>query len=159
MAACSAGLTDRSAAAGCPIYRYSALKMDGKPLYEYARNNIPLPRPIEARSATVHSLRLVDWKNGDEHDYVFPETELSEEEIETVKKLEDMVQKSSDEASKEVVGESVPTGEESGNQDQQVICKLGSSHYRGFCISLYPLFSLHRGHLSPSIVTPTHLHH
>ncbi|KAF8965261.1 pseudouridine synthase [Flammula alnicola] len=40
---------------------FSALKMDGKPLYEYARKGIPLPRPIEARPVTVHSLEIVKW--------------------------------------------------------------------------------------------------
>lgn len=36
--------------------------MDGKPLYEYARAGKPLPRPIQARQVTVHSLELVDWQ-------------------------------------------------------------------------------------------------
>lgn len=36
--------------------------MDGKPLYEYARAGKPLPRPIQARKVTVHSLELVDWQ-------------------------------------------------------------------------------------------------
>jgi len=29
--------------------RFSALKMEGMPLYDYARKGIPLPRPIEKR--------------------------------------------------------------------------------------------------------------
>jgi len=58
---------------------FSALKMDGMPLYEYARKGIPLPRPIEARKVTVHSLELVEWKSGD-HPYRWPEKSLSEEE-------------------------------------------------------------------------------
>ncbi|KAI0275894.1 pseudouridylate synthase 4 [Russula aff. rugulosa BPL654] len=37
---------------------FSALKMDGMPLYDYARKGIPLPRPIEKRQVTVHSLEL-----------------------------------------------------------------------------------------------------
>ncbi|KAF8910995.1 pseudouridylate synthase 4 [Gymnopilus junonius] len=40
---------------------FSALKMDGKPLYEYARKGIPLPRPIEERQVTVQSLEIVKW--------------------------------------------------------------------------------------------------
>lgn len=35
---------------------FSALKMDGKPLYQYARENVPLPRPIERRECTISEL-------------------------------------------------------------------------------------------------------
>lgn len=35
---------------------YSALKMEGKPLYEYARENKPLPKPIEARECEITQL-------------------------------------------------------------------------------------------------------
>jgi tRNA pseudouridine55 synthase len=52
--------------------------MDGRPLYEYARKGIPLPRPIEARKVTVHSLELVEWK--DKHDFRWPAQTLSEDE-------------------------------------------------------------------------------
>src|ERR1700761_9313010 len=53
--------------------------MDGKPLYEYARKGIPLPRPIEARTVTVHSLELVEWK-GSDHSFSWPEKALTEDE-------------------------------------------------------------------------------
>jgi tRNA pseudouridine55 synthase len=52
--------------------------MDGKPLYEYARQGIPLPRPIEPRNVTVHALELVEWKSRD-HGFRWPEKSLSEE--------------------------------------------------------------------------------
>lgn len=39
---------------------YSALKRDGKPLYEYARAGITLER--EARPVTIHSLEFVDFQ-------------------------------------------------------------------------------------------------
>ncbi|EAU88512.1 pseudouridylate synthase 4 [Coprinopsis cinerea okayama7 len=58
---------------------FSALKMDGKPLYEYARKGIPLPRPIEPRKVTIHSLELVEWK-GKEHTYRWPEKTFSEDD-------------------------------------------------------------------------------
>ncbi|KAG6874212.1 hypothetical protein C0995_003758 [Termitomyces sp. Mi166 len=58
---------------------FSALKMDGRPLYEYARKGIPLPRPIESRKVTVHSLELVEWL-GTDHLYRWPEKVFSEEE-------------------------------------------------------------------------------
>lgn len=39
---------------------YSALKRDGKPLYEYAREGITVERA--ARDVIIHELRLVDWQ-------------------------------------------------------------------------------------------------
>ncbi|KAF9562552.1 pseudouridylate synthase 4 [Agrocybe pediades] len=64
---------------------FSALKMDGKPLYEYARKGIPLPRPIEEREVTVTSLELLKWL-GNEHSFSWPEKQLSTEEKESLKK-------------------------------------------------------------------------
>ncbi|THU88419.1 pseudouridine synthase [Dendrothele bispora CBS 962.96] len=64
---------------------FSALKMDGKALYEYARKGIPLPRPIEARDVTVHSLELVEWL-GSSHSYSWPDKSLSEDEKKAVEK-------------------------------------------------------------------------
>lgn len=76
--------------------RYSALKMDGKPLYEYAREGKQLPRPIEPRKVTVHSIELVDWQEAaipaSEHDvgtettktghtYKWPQKHLNPEQI------------------------------------------------------------------------------
>jgi len=61
------------------LARFSALKMDGKPLYEYARKGIPLPRPIEAREVTVHKLELTEWLDS-EHSFSWPEKKFSTEE-------------------------------------------------------------------------------
>lgn len=40
---------------------YSALKHEGKPLYEYARAGIEIDRP--ARSVKIHKLKLVEWSS------------------------------------------------------------------------------------------------
>ncbi|ORX55012.1 pseudouridine synthase [Hesseltinella vesiculosa] len=40
---------------------YSSLKMDGKRLYEYAREGKPLPREIQARPVTIERLELLDF--------------------------------------------------------------------------------------------------
>ncbi|KAI6109502.1 pseudouridine synthase [Pisolithus sp. B1] len=64
---------------------FSALKMDGKPLYEYARRGIPLPRPIGKRKVTVHSLELVSWL-GSDHSYCWPEKQFTPEEKEAMVK-------------------------------------------------------------------------
>ncbi|KIL69817.1 hypothetical protein M378DRAFT_157055 [Amanita muscaria Koide BX008] len=58
---------------------FSALKMDGKPLYEYARKGIPLPRPIDSRKVKVLSLELAEWK-GNQHHYHWPQKIFSETE-------------------------------------------------------------------------------
>lgn len=58
---------------------FSALKMDGKPLYEYARKGIPLPRPIDPRQVTVHSLEIMKWLGAD-HSFSWPKKQLSLEE-------------------------------------------------------------------------------
>ncbi|KAF8201728.1 pseudouridine synthase [Pholiota molesta] len=62
---------------------FSALKMDGKPLYEYARKGIPLPRPIEPRPVTVHSLEIVEWL-GQDHSFSWPEKQMSQDEREAL---------------------------------------------------------------------------
>ena len=59
--------------------------MDGKPLYEYARKGIPLPRPIEPRPVTVHSLKVVEWL-GNTHQYKWPEKSLSDDEKKAMEK-------------------------------------------------------------------------
>jgi len=53
--------------------------MDGKPLYEYARSGTPLPRKIEKRPVTIHSLEIEKWL-GSDHDFRYPEQVLSEEQ-------------------------------------------------------------------------------
>lgn len=62
--------------------------MDGKPLYEYARQNIPLPKPIEARDCTIYNLELVSFKDGDEHSWTGAKEELSSEEKANMERLE-----------------------------------------------------------------------
>ncbi|CEH12987.1 pseudouridine synthase [Ceraceosorus bombacis] len=40
---------------------FSAIKMDGKRLFDYAREGLELPRPIEPRNVRVEQLELVEW--------------------------------------------------------------------------------------------------
>lgn len=58
---------------------YSALKMEGKPLYEYAREGKPLPRAIEARSANVSRFEITKFTT--DHGWTFPKEMASEETI------------------------------------------------------------------------------
>lgn len=73
--------------------RYSALKMDGKPLYEYARSNTPLPRPIPARKVTISDISLLSFTSGSERSdtYEFPKERLGDDERLEIERLEKMV--------------------------------------------------------------------
>jgi tRNA pseudouridine55 synthase len=79
-----------------PRFRFSALKMDGKPLYEYARENKPLPRPIPSRPCTVSELVLESFTparqspNDGGHSYVWPEKHLNAEEKETFRRVNEL---------------------------------------------------------------------
>lgn len=75
--------------------------MDGKPLYEYARTNTPLPRPIPPRKVTVFSLELVRFVDGAEHEYAWPEEELDKAARKELERLEKMVKEGRTEVPKE----------------------------------------------------------
>lgn len=74
--------------------------MDGKPLYEYARENKPLPRPIEARKCVVHELVLESWipaaaspEDTTGHQFRWPGKEIGEEQREARKRVTELVLK------------------------------------------------------------------
>lgn len=82
--------------------RYSALKMDGKPLYEYAREGKTLPRPIETRDANVLELELLDWQearapDAEEgapgHSYAWPTKQLTPEQLVQAEKVKNLIVK------------------------------------------------------------------
>ncbi|KAK4148077.1 pseudouridine synthase [Dichotomopilus funicola] len=62
---------------------YSALKMNGKPLYEYAREGRPIPREIETREVEVAELDLVEWYEPGTHNHRWPtdEAEAAEKNL------------------------------------------------------------------------------
>jgi tRNA pseudouridine55 synthase len=59
---------------------YSALKMEGKPLYEYAREGKPIPRDIETRDVEVSELELVEWYEPGSHNHRWPAEEAEQAE-------------------------------------------------------------------------------
>lgn len=54
---------------------YSALKMNGKPLYEYAREGKPVPREIEGRNVEALEIELVEWYEPGKHSQRWPTEE------------------------------------------------------------------------------------
>ncbi len=70
--------------------------MDGKPLYEYARENKPLPRPIPSRPCTISELVLESFTpatrtpNDGGHGYVWPAKHLDAEEKETFRRVNEL---------------------------------------------------------------------
>lgn len=69
---------------------YSALRMNGKRLYEYAREGKEIPREIEERPVTTESLEIREWLPGGSHRYTWPEEEAGEEEKEIADRALDL---------------------------------------------------------------------
>lgn len=68
---------------------FSALRVQGKRLYEYAREGIEPPVDIKAREVDVHDLRILEWYPPGTHEYRWPETELAGDEKAVAEKLLD----------------------------------------------------------------------
>jgi tRNA pseudouridine55 synthase len=66
---------------------FSALKMNGKPLYEYAREGKPIPREIEKRPVEVLELEMLEWMEGGTHNHKAPTEEAGHAEIIVAKQL------------------------------------------------------------------------
>ncbi|KAH3671577.1 hypothetical protein OGAPHI_000280 [Ogataea philodendri] len=66
---------------------FSALKMEGMPLYEYARRGLPLPRKIEPREVQVYELQVADDSLSTDHGYEFLKSEIDEDGTALVDKL------------------------------------------------------------------------
>jgi len=66
---------------------YSALKMNGKPLYEYAREGKELPREIQKRAVEVKELEILEFMPGGTHEYKLPTEEAGSAEVDVAEKL------------------------------------------------------------------------
>ena len=66
---------------------FSALRIQGKRLYDYAREGIEPPVEIAKRPVEVSNLEIVEWYNGGEHEHIWPEEELAGEEKAIAEKL------------------------------------------------------------------------
>lgn len=65
---------------------FSALKVDGKKMYEYARAGEDIPE-VPARPVEVHELELVDWLEPGTHEYAWPKEEVDGTEKAGAEKL------------------------------------------------------------------------
>ena len=74
---------------------YSALRVKGKRLYEYAREGKELPSAIEERPVEVEELEIVEWL-GEEHVYKWPKEECAQEEKIIAEKLLNMSEAATD---------------------------------------------------------------
>jgi tRNA pseudouridine55 synthase len=66
---------------------YSALKMNGKPLYEYAREGKKIPREIKKRAVEVTELEMLEWMEGGTHDHKWPTEEAGRAEKDVAEKV------------------------------------------------------------------------
>lgn len=66
---------------------FSALKMEGKPLYEYAREGKPIPREIQTREVTVTELDMVEWYEPGTHSHHWPTAEATAAEKQYAEQL------------------------------------------------------------------------
>ena len=66
---------------------FSALRVQGKKMYEYAREGKELPIEIVPRPVTVTELEVIDWMDGGTHSYRWPEMLAEPETRERAKQV------------------------------------------------------------------------
>ncbi|KAE8257804.1 hypothetical protein A4X13_0g2100 [Tilletia indica] len=77
---------------------YSAIRIDGMRLFEYARQGKELPRPIEKRKVEIKNLKLNAWYPSGSHSWKEPANEVPEEEKALVGKVRQLAGEVSAEA-------------------------------------------------------------
>lgn len=74
-----------------PIMQYppifSALKVQGKKLYEYAREGKEPPIEIQARPVQVLNMEILEWYEPGTHDFKWPDEEMGGEEKQVAEKI------------------------------------------------------------------------
>ncbi|TQB77475.1 hypothetical protein MPDQ_000015 [Monascus purpureus] len=68
---------------------FSALKVQGKKLYEYAREGKEPPIEIKARPVEVTNMEILEWYEPGTHEYKWPQEEMADEEKTAAEKLLD----------------------------------------------------------------------
>ena len=64
---------------------FSALRVHGKRLYEYAREGLELPVEIKERPVTVKDLSITEWLPSEAHDFRLPVHKAEEQDIKLAK--------------------------------------------------------------------------
>lgn len=66
---------------------FSALRVQGKKLYEYAREGKEVPVEIQERPMQVEKMEMLKWLPGGTHDYHWPTEQANQEEKAVVEKV------------------------------------------------------------------------
>lgn len=66
---------------------FSALRVQGKRLYEYAREGKEIPVEIQERPVEVEQLEMLEWIEGGSHDFHWPEREAEQADKDVVEKV------------------------------------------------------------------------
>lgn len=66
---------------------YSALRVQGKRLYEYAREGKEVPKEIEGRPVEVKELEIVNWMEGGSHNHGLPKEDAEDEAKDLAEKV------------------------------------------------------------------------
>jgi tRNA pseudouridine55 synthase len=66
---------------------FSALKMNGKPLYEYAREGKAIPKEIERRPVEVSEMEIMEWMEGGAHNHQAPTEDAGYAEVNIANEL------------------------------------------------------------------------
>ena len=69
---------------------YSALSVNGKRLYQYAREGKEIPKEIQERPMEVKELEIIEWLEPTGHDYEWPSGEAGHEEKVVAKEILDV---------------------------------------------------------------------
>lgn len=103
---------------------YSALRMEGKRLYEYAREGKEVPKEIEKRPVEVKELEIVEWLEGGSHEYKWPQEGAEEEVKDLAEKVDKVVAASENEGIRPVVlGAKRKRSDEGDKDDGPVLSK------------------------------------
>lgn len=101
---------------------FSALRINGKHAYDYAREGLELPREMAARDMKVDECEIVEWYEPGQHTYIWPKEEAPPEEKEAVKKVYGEASQLQDAASakprgtkRSAPGDSTPSRDMSGD--------------------------------------------
>ena len=101
---------------------YSALRVQGKRLYEYAREGKEIPKEIEERPVEVKELEIVEWMAGGSHGFHLPKEEAEDEAKDLAEKVLHL-------------GEAVATSANAaGNQSADDIASTGTKRKRSLAL-------------------------